>query len=161
MFDMVSKGECISAFVRAWKLTKDDAYAEGARRALTLMCKPIEEEGPAIYVGKDIFLEEVPHNRRVPILNGWIFAFFGLYDFWLVFNDKQTYEIFKQSLDSLLAHLGEYDAGYWSYYDIQKHLASPFYQDLHIHQLRALAMVENSSRLTQILGRWELINIVD
>ena len=118
MFDMVSKGECISAFVRAWKLTKDDAYAEGARRALTLMCKPIEEEGPAIYVGKDIFLEEVPHNRRVPILNGWIFAFFGLYDFWLVFNDKQTYEIFKQSLDSLLAHLGEYDAGYWSYYDI-------------------------------------------
>jgi len=111
--------------------------------------------GSAIYVGKDIFLEEVPHNRRVSILNGWIFALFGLYDSWLVFNDKQTYEVFKQSLDTLLTHLGEYDAGYWSYYDVQKHLASPFYHDLHIHQLKALAMVENSSRLTQILGRWE------
>jgi len=155
MFDMVPKGECISAFVREWKLTKDNAYAEWAKRALTLMRKPIEEGGPAIYVGKDIFLEEVPHNRRVSILNGWIFALFGLYDSWLVFNDKQTYEVFKQSLDTLLTHLGEYDAGYWSYYDVQKHLASPFYHDLHIHQLKALAMVENSSRLTQILGRWE------
>lgn len=160
-YSAMTQGECISAFVRAWMLTEDDAYAEGARRALTLMCKPIEKGGPAIYVGKDIFLEEVPHDRRVSILNGWIFALFGLYDSWLVFNDKQTYEVFKQSLDTLLTHLGEYDAGYWSYYDIQKHLASPFYQDLHIHQLRALAMVENSSRLTQILGRWELINIVD
>ncbi|AFM21810.1 D-glucuronyl C5-epimerase [Acetomicrobium mobile DSM 13181] len=154
-YSAMTQGECISAFVRAWMLTEDDAYAEGARRALTLMCKPIEKGGPAIYVGKDIFLEEVPHDRRVSILNGWIFALFGLYDSWLVFNDKQTYEVFKQSLDTLLTHLGEYDAGYWSYYDVQKHLASPFYHDLHIHQLKALAMVENSSRLTQILGRWE------
>ncbi len=154
-YSAMTQGECISAFVRAWMLTEDDAYAEGARRALTLMCKPIEKGGPAIYVGKDIFLEEVPHDRRVSILNGWIFALFGLYDSWLVFNDKQTYEVFKQSLDTLLTHLGEYDAGYWSYYDVQKHLASPFFHDLHIHQLKALAMVENSSRLTQILGRWE------
>jgi len=152
---VMTQGECISAFVRAWKLTKDDAYAEGARRALTLMCRSIEEGGPAIYEGKDIFLEEVPSNPRVSILNGWIFALFGLYDFWLAFSDKQTYGIFKQSLDTLLAYLGEYDAGYWSYYDIQKHLASPFYHDLHIHQLKALVMVESNSRLTQVLGRWE------
>lgn len=155
LIQLMTQGECISAFVRAWMLTEDDAYAEGARRALTLMCKPIEKGGSAIYVGKDIFLEEVPHDRRVSILNGWIFALFGLYDFWLAFGDKQTYEVFKQSLDTLLTHLGEYDAGYWSYYDVEKRLASPFYHDLHIHQLKALAMVENSSRLTQILGRWE------
>jgi len=39
---------------------------------------------------------------------------------------------------------------------VQKRLASPFYHVLHIHQLKALAMVENNSRLTRVLGRWEV-----
>jgi len=59
-YSAMTQGECISAFVRAWKLTKDDAYVEGAKRALNLMCRSIEEGGPAIFEGKDIFLEEVP-----------------------------------------------------------------------------------------------------
>jgi len=154
-YSAMTQGECISAFVRAWKITRDDAYARGARQALALMCTSVEEGGTAVYEGKKIFLEEAPSNPRVSILNGWIFALFGLYDFWLAFGDKQTYRLFKQSLNTLLVHLGEYDAGYWSYYDVEKRLASPFYHDLHIHQLEALAAVESDPTLTQVLGRWE------
>ena len=103
----------------------------------------------------NILLEQASSNSHVSIPIGWIFVLFRLYDFWLSFGDRETYRLFEQSLSTLLVHLGEYDAGYWSYYDVEKRLASPFYHDLHIHQLEALAVVEGDPTLTQVLGRWE------
>jgi len=154
-YSAMTQGEGISAFVRAWKLTGDETFAKGAKKAFSLMCKPIEEGGPLILEGDNIFLEEAPSNPRSSILNGWIFALFGLYDFWLVFEDKQAYDIFKCSLRSLITHLGQYDTGYWSYYDVQKHLASPFYHVLHINQLEALLMIEHNPTLKEVLYRWK------
>ena len=153
-YSAMTQGECISAFVRAWKLTGDGVFAEGARRALDLMCRPVERGGPAIVEGKWLFLEEAPSIPRSSILNGWIFALFGLYDFWLAFKDENARELFRLSLDTLKGHLQEYDAGYWSYYDAQGHLASPFYHDLHIHQLTALAMIDDDTLIPEFRDRW-------
>jgi hypothetical protein len=153
-YSAMTQGECISAFVRAWKLTGDEAFIEGARQALNLMCKPIDSGGTAIIRGTSLFLEEAPAKNRSSILNGWIFALFGLYDFSLAFNDKNALELFRLSLDTLKKHLQDYDTGYWSYYDIRGHLASPFYHDLHIHQLTALAMVDIDPIITKFLKRW-------
>lgn len=153
-YSAMTQGECISAFVRAWKLTGDSKFAEGAIRALDLMCKPMESGGPAIIEGEWLFLEEEPTAPRSSILNGWIFAIFGLYDFWLAFKDGRSRELFQISLATLKQHLADYDAGYWSYYDIRGHLASPFYHELHIHQLSALAMVDDSNVIASYRDRW-------
>ncbi len=153
-YSAMTQGECISAFVRAWKLTGDSKFAEGAQRAFELLCEPIEDGGPAFYEGDELFLEEMPSTPRSSILNGWIFALFGLYDYWLAFKDREAQNLFQQSLNTLNRHLHEYDAGYWSYYDIKSHLASPFYHDLHIHQLHALSMVDEDPVLTEFHDRW-------
>jgi hypothetical protein len=153
-YSAMTQGECISAFVRAWKLTGEEAFAEGARQALDLMCRPLENGGPAIIEGKNLFLEELPTIPRSSILNGWIFALFGLYDFLLAFKDKNAYNLFKLSFDTLKNHLREYDTGYWSYYDARGHLASFFYHDLHIHQLTALALLDNDSLFVEFRDRW-------
>jgi len=153
-YSAMTQGECVSAFVRAWKLTGESNFAEGARRALDLMCRPIEKGGPAIIEGTSLFLEEIPNVPRSSILNGWIFATFGLYDFWLAFMDKNAFDLFRLSYDTLKRHLQDYDAGYWSCYDVQGHLASPFYHDLHIHQLTALAMINNDVSIVECRNRW-------
>lgn len=153
-YSAMTQGECVSALARAWKLTGDGTFAEGARRALDLMCRPVESGGPAIVKGKRLFLEEVPSLPRSSILNGWIFGIFGLYDFWLAFKDENARELFMLSLDTLKGHLYEYDAGYWSYYDVRGHLASHFYHDLHIHQLTALAMIDNDTLVAEFRDRW-------
>jgi len=153
-YSAMTQGQCISAFVRAWRLTGDEAFATGAKRALDLMYRPLEYGGPAIIEKESLFLEEAPAIPRSSILNGWIFALFGIYDFWLVFKDENAYNLFKLSLDTLKGHLHKYDAGYWSYYDVRGHLASPFYHDLHIHQLTALAMIDDYSLFTQFRDRW-------
>ena len=153
-YSAMTQGECILAFVRAWKLTGDRAFAESARRALDLMCRPLESGGPAIIEGGSLFLEEVPAIPRSSILNGWIFALFGLYDFWVAFKDENARELFRLSLETLKGHLHEYDAGYWSYYDVRGHLASPFYHDLHIHQLTVLTLIDNDTPIAEFRDRW-------
>lgn len=153
-YSAMTQGECISAFVRAWKLTSDPAFAEGAKRAFDLMCRPIESGGTAIIDGENFFLEEIPAVPRTSILNGWIFALFGLYDLWLATEDEDVHRLFMLSYNTLKQHLQEYDAGFWSYYDVLGHLSSPFYHDLHIYQLRALAMLDNDSVITDCLKRW-------
>lgn len=153
-YSAITQGECISAFLRAWSLTNESDFAEGARRALALMCEPLENGDTSIYEKGDLFLEEFPDRPRSTILNGWIFAIFGLYDFWLAFKDDNVHDFFKLSLNTLKPHLHVCDSGYWSYYDPQRHLSSPFYHDLHIHQLTALAMIDNGAAFINFRDRW-------
>jgi heparosan-N-sulfate-glucuronate 5-epimerase len=153
-YSAMAQGECISAFIRAWKITGKSKYIEGARRALHLLELPVNEGGTAIYNDPDVFLEEIPSVPHSLILNGWIFALFGLRDFWLGTADVETREFFLRSLATLKRNFQRYDAGFWSCYDLQGHLASPFYHDLHIHQLRALAMIDNDPIILAHRDRW-------
>jgi len=155
-YSAMTQGEGVSAFVRAWALTGDELFLQGARRALDLMIKPIEDGGPSLHENGFLFLEESPSRPRSSILNGWIFSLFGLYDYWLALKDQEAYELFRRSLATLKKHLHQYDAGYWSYYDTQGHLASPFYHDLHIHQLSALALVDQDPLWVEYRDRWAL-----
>ncbi len=153
-YSAMTQGECISAFVRAWKLTGEPEFAEGARRALSLMCRSLESGGTTIREGESVFLEETPTIPRSTILNGWIFALFGVYDFWLAFRDVTARDLFNCSFNTLKRHLLDYDAGFWSYYDVQGHLSSPHYHYLHIQQLSALSMIDNDPLITEVRDRW-------
>jgi hypothetical protein len=153
-YSAMTQGECISAFVRAWQLTGDPEFAEGAKRALELMRMPIGEGGPMIADDKGLFLEEMPADPRSSILNGWIFAIFGVYDFWLAFKDESALDLFEISLVSLKSHLQDYDVGYWSRYDVQGHLASSFYHDLHIQQLTAVSMIDDDPLFSEFRELW-------
>lgn len=150
----MTQGECISSFVRAWKLTGDRVFADGARKALNLLRTPLDEGGPAVFEGTNLFLEEIPSVPRSSILNGWIFALFGLYDYSLAFGDGTAQNLLKLSLATLKKHLQEYDTGYWSRYDRLGNLASPFYHDLHIHQLTALSMIDHDPIFDQFRAKF-------
>lgn len=153
-YSAMTQGECVSAFVRAWKLTGDPKFAEGAQCALGLMLTSMGEGGPSVWEGELLFLEETPSSPRSSILNGWVFALFGLYDFCLAFQDSEVEKYFERSLNTLKKQLADYDAGYWSFYDCLGHVSSPFYHDLHIHQLTALAMIDNDPIFHEYRDRW-------
>ena len=90
------------------------------------------------------------------VLNGWIFAQFGLYDFSLASNDKKYKDLLKKSLTTLKTHIQEYDCGYWSKYDEKKMIASPFYHKLHIAQLSALRMIDDSDIWKTYLNKFSI-----
>lgn len=139
-YSAMTQGEGVSVLVRAYWLTNDDAYLGAARRAIGPMQKEVRDGGVCRVVSQGIILEEAPSETSRGILNGWVFALFGLYDFLLVKEDKEVRNLLEKTLNALVAHLPFYNAGYWSYYDLSGHLASPFYHRLHIAHLQALAL---------------------
>ena len=108
------------------------------------MLRDVRVGGTLRRVSGGLILEEYPEGHQPnAILNGWIFALFGLYDFMLLSDapDGEITSSWRASLDTLVELSHRYDRGYWSNYDLRGHIASPFYHDLHIAQLKALELV--------------------
>lgn len=139
-YSAMTQGQGISLLVRAYVLTQERAFLQAAQKALEPLKRPIDEGGTCRVVPEGVVLEEVPYSGYRAILNGWIFALFGLYDYLLVEDNNEVSYLMGKSLDALEAYLPYYRAGYWSLYDLSGHLASPFYHRLHIAQLQALSL---------------------
>lgn len=139
-YSAMAQGEIMSVLVRAFSDTAEEAYLEGAQLALGPMLKPIDEGGTSWLAPEGLVLEEVPFKDPITILNGWIFASYGLHDLAMVDDSQETRDALEATLDALMARLHVYDAGFWSFYDTSGALASPFYHRLHIAQLEALEL---------------------
>lgn len=161
----MAQGEAASLLVRVAALTGRDAYAEAAVRAIA----------PLLDAGSDLVtetpegpvLQEYPTTPASDVLNGWLFALWGLYDVAHGTPGEEHAAVaaaaagaFAAGVACLDRRIGRYDAALgWSRYDLYPHpivhVASPFYHRLHIAQLRAtLRLTGPSPGLDRALARW-------
>ena len=153
-YSAMTQGQGLSVLSRALKLTNDSRFQQAAEKAFNLFLIGGEEGGVTYFESDAVFLEEAPSQPRNTVLNGWIFALFGLYDYNLAIDQARAGELFKRSIDTLAQHLAGYDSGYWSYYDSQKHISSRFYHRLHISQLEALSLISENRVFEKYHQRW-------
>jgi heparosan-N-sulfate-glucuronate 5-epimerase len=156
----LAQGQGISLLLRAYVETQDDRYQQAADRAWVALSNPINEGGVLFEdEERNLWIEEYLVDPPTHILNGFIWALWGVFDFWLVRADSSARQIFDRGIHTLLANLPRYDTGYWSLYEQSgthlKMLASPFYHRLHIVQLRVMAMLTGDARFTIFADRWE------
>ena len=135
-YSSMAQGEGISLLLRAFNVTRDKKYLNAATKAIELMQKPVEKKGCALYDKNNIFLLEF--SDKPVVLNGWIFSLFGLYDYILVTQKKNVKSFFNRSIYTLKEALPKFDNGYWSKYDIERKITSPFYHKLHVELLKVL-----------------------
>lgn len=144
------------------------AMGDQAERAAAALLDP--ELGLVAEGEHGPILEEYPAEPRPHVLNGWIWALFGLYDLAHATADlhdsvrDDAHRAFEAGVASLAADLPQYETGNgWSTYDRYPHpianVASPFYHRLHVEMLRALARVAPFGGIAQELDatsdRWE------
>lgn len=127
----MGQGEGASALLRAYAEADDENYLAAAVKAVDFMLTPMEKGGTAVYDGDELFLEEYPQTPKRSVLNGWIFSCFGIYDLSKLQPEKYC-PVFMRCARTIANHLGDYDGGYWSFYDLEKRVASPAYHELHI-----------------------------
>lgn len=127
----MGQGEGASVLLRAYADTNNIKYLDAAVKAVDFMLIPMDEGGTAVYIDDELFLEEYPQTPKRSVLNGWIFSLFGIYDLSKLMPEKYS-EIFMKCARTIANHLGDYDNGYWSLYDLEKRVASPAYHELHI-----------------------------
>ena len=130
------QGEGASLLSRAYKHYANSVFSVGATKAIDFMLRSTEDGGTAQYKNDELILLEYTHLSAV--MNGWIFALFGLYDLTLVNDDEKYKKALSKTLSTLQKYLPKFDNGYWSLYDLDIKIASPFYHNLHIAQLEAL-----------------------
>ena len=153
-YSAMAQGEAISVLVRAWKITGAETFLDAARRAFDLLRIPVREGGCAVISADDVFLEEYPEDPRNGVLNGWIFAAFGVYDLSLATGAPEVRSILSATVATLARSLDDYDMGYWSWYDVRGHVASPFYHELHSSLLDAMYVLTDVEVFNDVSLRW-------
>lgn len=141
-YSAMTQGEAASLLVRLYQRTGQASYLDSAQRALDLMLRNVEDGGTtrSWSGGEQLILDEFPKKPMSIVLNGWVFALYGLVDVVLVDATPQYIPALDRTVQTLIAHLPRYDMGFWSRYDSLGAIASPFYHDLHLAQLEALAL---------------------
>ena len=148
-----AQGEGASLLLRAYAQTHDKRYKDAARMAIDFMLRPICEGGTSSYAHGAICLHEYTHLPVV--LNGFVFAWWGLYDYSLV-DDSHTYDKFlQQSLRGMRELLPRFSNSYWSLYDLGGKIASPFYHNLHIAQMEAMFLITGDSAFKHYADKWK------
>ena len=156
-YSAMTQGLALSVLSRGLKLTNDTRFQQTAEKAVNLFMTPVGKGGVTNFEKSGVFLEEFPAEQRNTILNGWIFALFGLYDYNLAFDDHRIKNMFEQSINTMARHLHSYDSGYWSYYDdARKRLTSLFYHNLHISQLEALCLISHDPVFKKYHRQWTI-----
>jgi heparosan-N-sulfate-glucuronate 5-epimerase len=140
-YSALAQAQSASVFVRAHLASGEDRFAELARRSIA----PVLPGSPSGLLASTLegpVPEEAPTNPPSLILNGWIYALWGLWDVAVGLGDRASRQLLDESLDCLRRTLHRYDVGWWSRYSLYPHrlpdLAKPFYHRLHIDQLEVL-----------------------
>jgi heparosan-N-sulfate-glucuronate 5-epimerase len=156
----LAQGQGISLLVRAHKESGDARYLDAARRSLAAFFQPTSSGGVAFTDDRgDLWFEEYIVSPPTHILNGFIWAAWGVYDYYLATRDAAAYDIFSRAVRTLSRNLDSYDLGFWSLYEQSgtrlPMVASPFYHQLHIVQLRVMHRLTGEALFGTVADRWQ------
>ncbi len=155
----ITQGEAASLLVRLHRQSGEERFADAARRALAPMAVSTPEGGVLAELGGRPFIEEYPTNPASFVLNGAIFALWGVHDVGVGLGDAEALARFEDLTSALAANLERWDTGNWSLYDLYPHpvanVASAAYHLLHIRQLEILNRLSPRPQLVETKDRFE------
>jgi len=123
------------------------------------MTVPVESGGVLGDLDGLPFLEEYPSTPQSHVLNGAVFALWGIRDVALSTGDAAIETQHFEALAALVATCARFDTGRWSRYDLfpdpPQNVASSFYHHLHISQLKALHGIYGVTEFGDLADRFE------
>ncbi len=159
-YSALAQGQGVSLLVRASQETGLPAYEEAASRAFATFQRSMDEGGVSCRDSAGhLWFEEAIVRPPTHILNGFLWAAWGVYDYLLHTQSHEAEQLFAEAVRTLKGNLRCFDTGYWSLYEQSgtrmKMLASPFYHRLHIVQLRVMARLTGESVFAAYAERWQ------
>lgn len=153
----IAQGQGISVLVRAFQSTNDKKYLEKAEAAFAILTTPIVGGGVAYATDKGIWYEEYPNAEKPShVLNGHIWALFGIWDLYRVTGSGAARKAFDEGVAVIKADIAKYDTGYWVLYEQQRFfVVDILYMDLLIKELKALYAITKEPVFLDYLTRWE------
>jgi hypothetical protein len=155
----LAQGQGVSCLLRAHQATGELRYLDSARAAFAALRLPMEEGGVLSREGDDVWIEEYLTTPRSHILNGFLWALWGVHDMVVATGDADARALFHACETTVRRHLGDFDIGWWSLYDLLPNklrcVASPFYHRLHVVQLRVMHRMTGRDEYRATAERWD------
>jgi heparosan-N-sulfate-glucuronate 5-epimerase len=152
----LTSGNAISALLRGWQLFDDNAYGEAGHLAYEGLHAARDQ---ALYeeAGSELWYEEYPGVPPVHVLNGHVYALFGVADYARVTGDSTADARWRRAAATALSRLAEFDLGYWSAYDLRwrEPVTLHYQKNIHIPQMRILAALTGEPEFGVVADRWE------
>ncbi len=155
----MAQGQALSVLLRAHQITGENIFLKTAESAWRIFDVDVKDGGVISEFPDGLpIIEEYPSSSQAScVLNGLMFAIFGVYDYSVYCQDENAQKKFIIFIESLKKNLFRYDSGYWSYYDLTDplRLAAKFYHRIHIEQLKSLFKITNDPSFKQYFERWQ------
>lgn len=154
----MAQGECISFYLRMYQINGQKSLLRTAFKAFRFMRDDDPDKGVRRYDSAGyLWLEEYPSNPPSFVLNGFIYALFGLYDLHRVTKDREVKADIEQCINTLKGNISRFDCGYWSIYDLQKKELVRYYYQLNVHvpQLEVLYQLTGEEIFNDYKQKWE------
>jgi hypothetical protein len=147
-YSAYSQGFALSLFVRLYRVTGNQVWADRARetamsfRRLGRVTKP----WVAYVLNRRLWLEEYPSATPTHVLNGFNFALFGLYDYERLTRDPAARDLLRGALRTMRSFGTSFRVpGGISYYDLVHRTRHAKYHLIHTWQLRSLAAISGDT----------------
>ncbi|HKR84183.1 MAG TPA: D-glucuronyl C5-epimerase family protein [Terriglobales bacterium] len=156
----LAQGQAISLLVRAHAESGQPKYLKAATSAFQSFLISVKQGGVTFTDARGgLWFEEYIVTPPTHILNGFIWALWGIYDFLLATNSADARHLFSEGVKTLVANLQSYDLGFWSLYEQSgtrlPMIASPFYHRLHVTQLGVMHRLTGEPVFAQFADRWQ------
>jgi hypothetical protein len=146
----LAQGNGLSMLVRAGQATGDTRYREAADRAFESLRRDVRDGGVLVTDDRgNVWIEEYIVDRPSHILNGFMWALWGVRDYAQWSGSRDADELWQRCVSTLRSRLDEFDTGWWSLYEARDRglemLASRYYHALHITQLQVMSRLTGSA----------------
>src|SRR5262245_17862135 len=155
----LAQGQAISALIRYYYDTGDHTVVSLIRDLARFMLLPKSSGGLTVSSPEGgLWIEEFPSSPPSYVLNGFISATFGLYEFTRLFpDDEAARAALNLAIASIKRSVAAYDTGAWAALD--RH-SSPYpaanddYMIGYVWQMRTLAEISGDPFFAQLSLRW-------
>lgn len=153
----LSQSVGISLLLRAYQSTHDEKYLNAATKAMKWLALPISKDGVAMYTDEGTWFEEYP-NKADPshVLNGHIWALFGIWDYYRVTGDPKAKELFDNGIKVIKATINHYDTGFWVVYAASNNVdyIKGNYMAFMIQQMKVLYSITGDEFFNTYSKKW-------
>ncbi len=151
----MAQGLALSLFSRLYIETHNEKYLSFASLILNSFknLRTADDELYTAFIDENNYywIEEYPLDIPDRVLNGFIFAIYGLYDYYMLTNDAECKELLDASITTIERYLPEYrNEGGSSCYCLRHKHVDPHYHTIHFDQLITLYNMTGEMSLLQM-----------
>ena len=159
-YSAMAQGQALAAVSRLYEINPNPAYLDFANSLFRSFLNLRSEDDPwTVDIDSDGYLwfEEYPYgDHGMGVMNGHLFAVWGVYDYWRITDNNVARELAEAALETTKNYLHQHrNHGWASHYDLTEFILLRNYHATHVNQLEMTYNLTGENFFVQAADQFE------